>query len=155
MVGTVSGGLRRDFTRSPHLKSHQSCSFLCQLVSSGFEWEVQTEKSVTLSVRISFLNITSPCVTPLRSYSPRLQALLFPSLLKKTTYFGLRYPVIRECVAPVSSQESTTQLLNNVYNTSQDLRLCVKTARPPVRDFVKPERGVRCTKCCDFSSPST
>ncbi len=85
-------------------------------------------KNAALLIKCLAKRVKSPCVTPLRSYTPRLQQLLSFSKRKKLSHFGLRYPVIRDCAAPVSSQESTTQLLNNVYNASQDWRLCVKTA---------------------------
>ena len=79
--------------------------------------------------------------TQLQSASP--SASLSPFFFEKLSYFGLRYPVIRDCAAPVSSQESTTQLLNNVYNAPQDWRLCVKTARRSACHRLC-ETGARC-----------
>lgn len=81
-VGAVSKRPWRDSTLSPdfrrnHRKILSPSSFTCQLVVSRFELEVQLgkKKKAALSVKIPFLNMETPCVTPLRGYSPRIQTL--------------------------------------------------------------------------------
>lgn len=137
-----------------------SSSFTCHLIFSGFERKVQLETNAALSVEMSFLNITSPCVTPLRSFSPRLQAsasLVFSFFFFLKTYIGLRYPGYqRLCRSGVFS---------GVYYTATKQCLQCLAGLEAMRKNSAPLRlsetlwnrsaVARCTKCYDFSSPST